>query len=141
LSIQKIHISRLELQRGPLNVLSPFIFGMRDLVLADFFWDHVIEIYVIKISMRQMRFQFIFSHLWKVKILFGKHSLPIIKYFFWGTVMYVQYGSLYLIPTRHKLTVCLPSLVSLFSTECWTFGIRLNFPRFRTKKLERNEKN
>ncbi len=141
MSIQKIHISRLELQRGPLNVLSPFIYRIRDLVLADSFWDHVIEIYVTEISMRQLRFQYIFSHLWKVKILCGKHSLHIIKYFFWGTVMYVQYGSLYLIPTRHTLTECFPSLVSLFSTECWTFGIQLNFPRFRTKKLERNAKN
>jgi hypothetical protein len=55
--------------------------------IANSFWD-----LVIKISIRQMYFLDIYSNLWKVKL--------------WrGTAMYFQDGFLYLIVTRHKLTV------------------------------------
>ncbi len=42
------------------------IFRILDWGLSGSFWDHVTEI-----SIRQMNFQYIFSHLWKVKIFSG----------------------------------------------------------------------
>jgi hypothetical protein len=51
-----------------------------------------------------MNFQDLFSQLNKVMIFLGiVYSLKI-KPFFQGKVMYVQYGFLYLILTRHKFT-------------------------------------
>jgi hypothetical protein len=59
--VQEIHISRLELKRRPLEFIISFskvyIWDL-GLDLANSFWDHV-----IKISFRQMRFQYIFSQL------------------------------------------------------------------------------
>ncbi len=68
--------------------------------VANSFWNHVIQI-----SNRQMYFQDIYSNLWKVKVFNGNiYSLKPNTHF-WGTVMFVQDGFLYLIVTRHKLTV------------------------------------
>ncbi len=68
--------------------------------VATFFWNHVIQI-----SSRQMYFQDIYSNLWKVRVFIGNiYSLKSNTYF-WGTVMFVQDGFLYLIVTKHKLTV------------------------------------
>jgi hypothetical protein len=77
-----------------------FISGILNWGMANSFWKHVIQI-----SSRQMYFQDMYSNLWKVKILTGNiYSLKSYTYF-WGTVMFVQEGFLYLIVTRHKLTV------------------------------------
>jgi hypothetical protein len=77
-----------------------FIYGILNWGVANSFWNHVIQI-----SSRQMYFQDIYSYLWKVKEFFGNiYSLKSHTYF-WGTVMFVQDGFLYLIVTKHKLTV------------------------------------
>ncbi len=69
--------------------------------VANSFWNHVIQI-----SSRQMYFQDIYSNLWKVKVFIENiYSLKSNTYFL-GTVMFVQDGFLYLILTKHKLTVC-----------------------------------
>ena len=78
-----------------------FICGILNLGVANSFWNHVIQI-----SSRQMHFQDIYFNLWKVKVLIGNiYSLKWNTYFC-GTVMFVQDGFLYLIVTKHKLTVC-----------------------------------
>ncbi len=80
-----------------------FICGILNRGVANSFWT-----YVIQISSRQMYFQDINSNLWKVKVFIGNiYSLKSNTYF-WGTVMFVQDGFLYLIVTKHKLTVCVP---------------------------------
>jgi len=77
-----------------------FICGILNRGVANSFWNHVIQI-----SSIQMYFQDIYSNLWKVKLFSGNiYSLKSNTYF-WGTVMFVQDGFLYLIVTRHKLTV------------------------------------
>ncbi len=77
-----------------------FICGILNWDVANSFWNHVIQI-----SSRQMYFQDIDSNLWKVKVFSGNiYSLKSYTYF-WGKVMLVQDGFLYLIVTRHKLTV------------------------------------
>ena len=77
-----------------------FICGILNQGVANFFWNHVIQI-----SSRQMHFQDIYFNLWKVKVLIGNiYSLKWNTYFC-GTVMFVQDGFLYLIVTKHKLTV------------------------------------
>jgi hypothetical protein len=79
-----------------------FICGILNRGVANSFWNHVIQI-----LSRQMYFQDIFSHLWKVKVFIGNmYSLKSNTYF-WGTVMFVQDGFLYLIVIKHKLTVYL----------------------------------
>ncbi len=78
-----------------------FICGLLNRGVANSFWNHVIQI-----SSRQVDFQDIFSNLWKVSVFFGNmYSLKSNTYF-WGTVMFVQDRFLYLIVTKHKLTVC-----------------------------------
>ncbi len=82
--------------------------------VANSFWDHVIQI-----SSRQMYFQGIYSNLWKVKVFSGNiYSLKSNTYF-WGTVMLVQDGFLYLIVTRHKLTVQ-QGLLDRYLKTTWT---------------------
>ncbi len=77
-----------------------FICGILNGGVANSFWNHVIQI-----SSRQMYFQDIYSNLWKGQVFVGNiYSLKSNTYF-WGTVMFVQNGFLYLIVTRHKLTV------------------------------------
>ncbi len=77
-----------------------FICGVLNRGVANSFWNHVIQI-----SSRQMYFQDIYSNLWKVKVFVGNvYSLKSNTYF-WRTVMFVQDGFLYLIVTKHKLTV------------------------------------
>jgi hypothetical protein len=77
-----------------------FICGILNWGVANSFWNHVIQI-----SSRQMYFQDIYSSLWKVKVFIGNiYSLKSNTYF-WGTVMFVQDGFLYLIVTKLKLTV------------------------------------
>ncbi len=44
---------------------------------------------------------YIYSQLWKVKI-FWKHFLLIVNFFFWRTVMYIQFRFLYLILTTDQ---------------------------------------
>ncbi len=79
--------------------------------MANSFWNHVIQF-----SSRQMDFQDIYSNLWKVKIFIGNiYSLKSNTYF-WGTVMFVQDGFLYLIVTRHNLTVVQACLCSRHCT-------------------------
>ncbi len=74
--------------------------GILNWGVANSFWNHVFQI-----SSRQMYFQDLFSNLWKVKVFSGNiYSLKSNTYF-WGTVMFVQDGFLYLIVTRHKLRV------------------------------------
>ncbi len=81
-----------------------FICGILNRGVANSFWNHVIQI-----SSKQMYFQDIYSNLWKVPVFIGNiYSLKSNTYF-WGTVMFVQKGFLYLIVTRHKLTVCMYS--------------------------------
>ncbi len=75
--------------------------------VANSFWN-----YVIQISSRQMYFQDIYSNLWKVKVFSGNIYYLKSNTYFWGTVMLVQDGFLYLIVIRHKLTV----LVSISPT-------------------------
>ncbi len=78
-----------------------FIWGVLNRGVANSFLNHVIQI-----SSIQMHFQDIYSNLWKVKLFSGNiHSLKSNTYF-WGTVMFVQDKFLYLIVTRHTLTVC-----------------------------------
>ncbi len=77
-----------------------FMCGILNRDVANSFWNLVIQL-----SSRQMYFQDIYSNLWKVKVFSGNiYSLKSNTYF-WGTVMLVQDGFLYLIVTRHKLTV------------------------------------
>ncbi len=52
-----------------------------------------------------MYFQDIYSNLWKVKVFSGNIYSFKSNTYFWGTVLFVQDGFLYLIMTRHKLTV------------------------------------
>ncbi len=93
-----------------------FIWGILNRGVANSFWNHVIQI-----SSRQMYFQDIYSNLWKVKVFIGNiYSLKSNTYF-WGTVMFVKDGFLYLIVTKHKLTVRLPWLFAEYlktSTNC-----------------------
>ncbi len=78
-----------------------FICGILNRGVANSFWNHLIQI-----SSGQMYLQDIYSNLWKVKVFIGNmYSLKSNTYF-WGTVMFVQDGFLYLIVTKHKLTVC-----------------------------------
>ncbi len=91
-----------------------FICGILNRGVANSFWNHVNQI-----SSRQMYFQYIYSNLWKVKVFIGNiYSLKSNTYF-WGTVMFVQNGLLYLIVTKHKLTVCLqPDTVLIICHRC-----------------------
>jgi len=83
-----------------------FICGILNQGVANSFWNHVIQI-----SSIQMHFQDIYSNLWKVKLFSGNiYSLKSNTYV-WGTVIFVQDGFLYLIVTRHKLTVDLQSFL------------------------------
>ena len=77
-----------------------FLFGILYRGVANSFWNHVIQI-----SRRQMYFQDIYSNLWKVKVFIGNMFSLKSNTYFWGTVMFVQDGFLYLIVTKHKLTV------------------------------------
>ncbi len=79
--------------------LNSFVGIWTEVWLINSFGNHVIQI-----SSRQMHFQDI-TNLWKVKVFCGNiYSLKSNTYF-WGTVLFVQDGFLYLIMTRHKLTV------------------------------------
>jgi hypothetical protein len=82
-----------------------FICGILNRGVANSFWNHVIQI-----SSRQMYFLDIYSNLWKVKLFSGNIYSFKSNTYFWGTVMFVQDGFLYLIVTRHKLTVRWQSL-------------------------------
>ncbi len=77
-----------------------FICGILNRGVANSFWNHVIQI-----SSIQMYFQVIYFNLWKVKLFSGNIYTLKSNTYFWGTVMFVQDGFLYLIVTRHKLTV------------------------------------
>ncbi len=77
-----------------------FICGILNRGMANSFWNHVIQI-----SIRLMYFKDIYSNLWKVKIFRGNIYSIKTNIYFWGTVMYVQDVFLYLVVTRHKLTV------------------------------------
>ncbi len=95
-----------------------FICGILNRGVANSFWNHVIQI-----SSRQMYFQDIYSNLWKVKVFSGNiYSLKWNTYF-WGTVMLVQDGFLYLIMARHKLTVhsALNHYKGTPTLICWEF--------------------
>ncbi len=83
-----------------------FICGILNRGAANSFWNHVHT--VIQISSRHMYSIFriyIYSNLWKVKKIIGNIYLLKSNTYFWGTVMSVQDGYLYLIVTKHKLTV------------------------------------
>ncbi len=80
-----------------------FICGNLNWGVANSFLNHVIQI-----SSRQMYFQDIFSNLWRIKVFSGNIYFWKSNTYFWGTVLFVQNGFLYLIVTRHKLTVQLP---------------------------------
>ncbi len=77
-----------------------FICGILNRGMANSFWNQVIQI-----SSKEMYFQDIYSNLWKVKIFSGIIYSLKSNTCFWGTDMLVQDGFLYLILTRHKLTV------------------------------------
>jgi hypothetical protein len=95
---------------GPNISFLKFMCGILNRGVANFFWNHEIQI-----SSRQMYFQDIYSNLWKVKVFSGNlYSLKSNTHF-WGTVILVQNGFLYLIVTSHKLTV--RSEVDLFSCD------------------------
>ncbi len=69
--------------------------------MANSFWNQWSKFQVDRCNFR------IYSNLWKIYIFSGNiYSLKSNTYF-WGTVMFVQYVFLYLIVTRHKLTVSL----------------------------------
>jgi hypothetical protein len=98
-----------------------FICGILNRGVANSFWNHVIQI-----SSRQMYFQDIYSNLWKVKVFIGNiYSLKSNTYF-WGTVMFVQDGFLYLIVTKHKLTVR-STHIAMFHNICSRLQCELNF--------------
>ena len=100
-----------------------FICGILNRGVANSFWNHVIQI-----SSRQMYFQDIYSNLWKVKVFIGNmYSLKSNTYF-WGTVTFVQDGFLYLIVTKHKLTVWASNSVisSMLFTDPSTGGFTEN---------------
>ncbi len=100
---------------GP-NSFFKFIWGILNRGVANSFWNHLIEI-----SSRQMYFQDIYSNLWKVKVFVGNiYSLKSNTYFS-GTVMFVQDGFLYLIVTKHKLTVCIRDKVAY--VRVWVTGV------------------
>ncbi len=67
---------------------------------ASSFWN-----YVIQISIRQVHFQDKYSQLWIVKIFSENIYFLKSNTYFWGTVVYLQYGFLYLIMTRPKFAV------------------------------------
>ena len=99
-----------------------FICGILNRGVANSFWNHVIQI-----SSIQMYFQDIYSNLWKVKVFIGNiYSLKSNTYF-WGTVMFVQDGFLYLIVTKHKLTVHsmkqIPYTSTTEQTVWWAFSL------------------
>jgi hypothetical protein len=77
-----------------------FICGTLNRGMANSVWNHVIQISSIR-----MYFQDIYSNLWKVKLCSGNIYSLKSNTLFWGTVMFIQDGFLYLIVTRHKLTV------------------------------------
>jgi hypothetical protein len=96
-----------------------FICEILDRGVANSFWNHVIQI-----SSRQMYFQDIYSSLWKVKLFSGNIYSFKSNTYFWGTAMFVQERFLYLIVTRHKLTVHPPQKKStnttyLIGTSLW----------------------
>jgi hypothetical protein len=68
--------------------------------MASSFWN-----YVIQISIRQVHYQDIYSQLWIVKIFSENIYFLKSNTYFWGTVVYLQYGFLYLILTRPKFAV------------------------------------
>ncbi len=100
-----------------------FIYGLLNRGVANFFWNHVIQT-----SSRQMYFQDIYSNLWKVKEFIGNiYSLESNTYF-WGTVMFVQDEFLYLIVTKHKLTVCIHVYLGLRQiNNCRKVPLQVNF--------------
>ncbi len=79
-----------------------FICGILNRGVANSFWNHVNQI-----SSIQMYFQDIYFSRWKVKLFSGNIYTLKSNTYLWGTVMFVQDGFLYLIVTRHKLTVCI----------------------------------
>ncbi len=91
-----------------------FICGILNRGMANSFWNHVTQI-----SSKQMYFQDIYSNLWKLKVYNGNIFSLKSNTYFWGTVMFVQDGFLYLIVTRLKLTVCsdILTLHSLITTD------------------------
>ncbi len=100
-SLVVLNGTKIFLKRTNISFLK-FIFGILKRGVANSFWNHVIQI-----SSRQMYFQNTYSNLWivKAKVFIGNiYSLKSNTYF-WGTVMFVQDGFLYLIVTKHKLTV------------------------------------
>ncbi len=103
-----------------------FTCGILNRGMAYYFWNHV-----IKISSIHMYFQDIYSNLWKVKIFTGNiYSLKSNTYF-WGTVMFVQDGFLYLIVTRHKLTVLEPERLFLEPLRLFLEPWRLSLESWR----------
>jgi hypothetical protein len=105
-----------------------FICGILNRGVANSFWNHV-----IKISSRQMYFQDINSNLWKVKVFSGNIYSFKSNTYFWGTVMFVQDGFLYLIVTRHKLTV--QFFVIQTKNRGWPTGFRKTTKSTKLKRL------
>jgi hypothetical protein len=113
--------------------------GILNRGVANSFLHHLIQI-----SSRQMYFQDIYSNLWKVKVFIGNIYALKSNTYFWGTVLFVQDGFLYLIVTKHKLTVYivhysllfaklrLKQLISFYQTvNCTLFGCVRPVPRHR----------
>ncbi len=118
-----------------------FTCGILNRGVANSFWNHVIQI-----SSRQMYFQDINSNLWKVKLFSGNIYSFKSNTYFWGTVMFVQDGFLYLIqinsvcstvlwmrvqrPARHSRKPLFTRAIQPFSVYCWratTWWKTLNF--------------
>ncbi len=87
-----------------------FIYGIWYWGMASSFWNHVIQI-----SIRQVHFQDIYSQLWIIEIFTENIYFLYSNTYFWGTVLYLQYGFLYLILIRPKFAVCSQSKEHCYS--------------------------
>ncbi len=105
-------------QNGTNISLLKFICEILNQGVANSFWNHVIQI-----SSRQMYFQDIYSNLWKVKVFIGIICSLKTNTYFWGTVMFVHDGFLYLIVTKHKLTVCCAKQM----TDCFKWTVTWDY--------------
>ncbi len=90
-----------------------FICGTWNWGMASSFWNHVIQI-----SIRQVHFQDIYSQLLIIKIFSENIYFLKSNTYFWGTVVFLQYGFLYLILTRPKFAVHTPACRPVFLPTC-----------------------
>ncbi len=89
------HPSETRFKSGFHSSFWDFMCGIWKWGMASSFWNHVIQI-----SFIQVHFQDIYSQLWIVKTFTEHIYLVWSNTYFWETVVYLQYGFLYLILIR-----------------------------------------